>query len=40
MDSLLTLLKQEGVLKSEKVYNTMLQVDRGDFCEKDPYNDM
>ena len=39
MKSLLNKLCQDKVIKSQIVYNTMLQVDRADFIEKDPYFD-
>ena len=39
MKSLLNKLCQDKVIKSQIVYNTMLQVDRADFIEKDPYCD-
>ena len=39
MKSLLNQLCQDKVIKSQIVYNTMLQVDRADFIEKDPYCD-
>lgn len=39
MKGLLNKLTQEGVIKSKIVYNTMMQVDRADFIEKDPYFD-
>jgi hypothetical protein len=39
MESLLNLLKGEGAFSSESVYNAMIQVDRGDFCDEDPYYD-
>ncbi len=32
MKSLVDNLKAEGVIKSEQVYNAMLQTDRGDYC--------
>ena len=39
MKGLLNKLYQDKVVKSQIVYNTMLQVDRADFIEKDPYCD-
>ena len=39
MKSLLNKLCEDKVIKSQIVYNTMLQVDRADFIEKDPYCD-
>ena len=39
MKSLLNKLCQDKVIKSQIVYDTMLQVDRADFIEKDPYCD-
>ena len=39
MKSLLNQLCQDKVIKSQIVYNSMLQVDRADFIEKDPYCD-
>ena len=39
MKGLLNKLYQDKVVKSQIVYDTMLQVDRADFIEKDPYCD-
>ena len=39
MKGLLNKLNQEGVVHSQWVYNTMLQVDRADFIETNPYFD-
>ena len=39
MKSLLNKLCEDKVIKSQIVYNAMLQVDRADFIEKDPYCD-
>ena len=39
MKGLLNKLYQNKVVKSQIVYDTMLQVDRADFIEKDPYCD-
>ena len=39
MKPLLNKLCQDKVIKSQIVFNTMLQVDRADFIEKDPYCD-
>lgn len=39
MKGLLNKLAKDGVIKSKIVYDTMLQVDRADFIEKDPYFD-
>ena len=39
MKGLLNKLYQDKVVKSQIIYDTMLQVDRGDFIEKDPYCD-
>ena len=39
MERLLKSLMNEGVIKSSRVYNAMLQVDRGEFVEHDPYYD-
>jgi protein-L-isoaspartate O-methyltransferase len=39
MESLLTSLKSQGVIHSDKVFNAMLKVDRADFCKEEPYWD-
>ena len=39
MKNLLERLKLEGVIKSQKVFNSMLQVDRADFTSYSPYYD-
>jgi protein-L-isoaspartate(D-aspartate) O-methyltransferase len=39
MKGLLNKLRQEGVVRSQWVYDTMLKVDRADFIEKNPYFD-
>ena len=39
MERLLTNLKYENIIKTEKVYNSMLQVDRADFTSHSPYYD-
>ena len=39
MEQLLNDLKNENVIKTSSVYNSMLQVDRADFTERNPYYD-
>ena len=39
MEGLLNHLKYENVIKSDQVYNSMLQVDRADFAPNSPYYD-
>jgi protein-L-isoaspartate(D-aspartate) O-methyltransferase len=40
MKTLLDSLKEKKIIKTEKVYNSMLKVDRKDFINKDPYEDL
>ena len=39
MEGLLNSLKYENIIKTDKVYNSMLQVDRADFTSHSPYYD-
>ena len=39
MKDLLDTLKYQNIIKSQKVYNSMLQVDRADFSLNNPYED-
>ncbi|KAI5752870.1 hypothetical protein M8J77_021357 [Diaphorina citri] len=36
---LVRLLRENGIIKSDKVFNVMNQVDRGNFCSHNPYLD-
>ncbi|KAL1463004.1 hypothetical protein WDU94_014797 [Cyamophila willieti] len=36
---LVQLLRQNGIIKSDKVFSVMNQVDRGNFCPRNPYMD-
>ena len=40
MKTLLDSLKEKKIIKNEKVYNSMLKVDRKDFTNKNPYEDL
>ena len=40
MKTLLDSLKEKKIIKNEKVYNSMLKVDRKDFITKNPYEDL
>ena len=39
MKNLLEQLKLENIIRSQKVFNSMLQVDRADFSSWNPYED-
>ena len=39
MENLLKHLQLEGIIRTQKVYNSMLQVDRADFTLSSPYSD-
>ena len=39
MKNLLEDLKSKNIIKTQKVYNSMIQIDRGDFSPENPYED-
>ena len=38
-EELVTKLRANGVISSDKVEQVMKSIDRGDFCKSNPYND-